>query len=1342
MEFFQLCRALELTSSKKEKKAKQRILRRLLDRVTRDGHHSVLRLLVPQRDKSRPPYNMQTTIIGQVIGDALGLAADSADVKTLVEWRSGGDAMGVNAGNFALSCVEVLAARQRATPSGITCERINEFLDRFSKTTYKDVRVAIFRELIHETTTLEMKWIIAILLKELRFGLGDEPILETFHPDAVAFYNTRCDLRALCATLTDRNTPWNRTGIELGTAFVPQHLKRGTTVQEAWKQMKGKSITVEHKFDGDRMLLHKNGDKITFISRNAILHPEYLPFGELLKEHLPARCILDGELVTWDKERRSFGPRTKASNKNAARALRKDFEHHEQNCFVAFDIVFLGDSDLLNRSLQERKIILEKLVPEVPSLLYRVLPGVAPFSILPKTEQEVDDFFSTIVTAGDEGIVLKDLASPYECGDKSGAWLKVKPDYVNGAVDLDVLIIGGFYGQGHHGGKVGQFLCGIADRPLEADRPTKFLSFCRVGTGFTKLNLRALRERLEPFKVRNVPGSKPPRCYEVTASKLYSPDVWYDPPSSSVVLTISCDNKPRPTWSFAAPCAPCFARCHEIRYDKPWYDCLIKTELIEIVAQNGVITGEQYAALAKKHKHPKRGVKRKASGQPLVPPHLQLADMSHVQPETDIFEGLVLVICNTPEGQSKADVSRLIARHGGHVSENVTDDVTHAVAGRPGGIKWSAICARMDIIHTDWLAECDAQGELLPVRPRHRLHLAELANDARSDELDGFGDSYDDDIEEVDLRQIFSKMTTPRAQETPFDVGSFECKHGGDLRTGLFRGCVAFLHEPMHSSNPDSREVAAAALRRLGLEIEFRGGAVVSTLSNDVTHVVVYVSPAQPLGFDRILKRKTDPQQRLLRRPAVSVVSQGWAEESLARGVMLNEADFSMRPESAIEWPQTASPSAASGPHPSSGTNRNLKPSQNSPQPAHESTVSESKLRATLQTRLETAAEALSRSLPCTEDRNPPEKPAGLLLNPSQTSPSASAQIPSLERVSDAKIRPPEPLSQSGSNAESQVDSQSANLLLLRRVERGASGGFKTGADCGSVQKAAMEPGQDSDRSNGTDDVLHGPKKLLNNINPGEHEWCGIPRMESLLGCSLDAESQAQTSGIASAETGAQASRREAAPLSSIDTQPATSLRGVDRGGRRGVSKERAFGYDSGPSANVSEKCALPTLCSAGWISGSDSEKENPGRQRRNGKRPAECVAEARRATLAAGTRTRPLSDLPLGAGAGNDVTLSSRAGKRARPGAELVDHKACAVLTSQPSSPLELGTVPGALPPSHRVTAPQVKEAVGGSFEVVGGSLDSGVKTAEQTKSVGVGFKPKKKVCYRDVLLGFSAPR
>lgn len=42
----------------------------------------------------------------------------------------------------------------------------------------------------------------------------------------------------------------------------------------------------------------------------------------------------------------------------------------------------------------------------------------------------------------DEGIVLKDLGSKWEPGDRSGKWLKLKPDYIHAGSDLDVLIIG------------------------------------------------------------------------------------------------------------------------------------------------------------------------------------------------------------------------------------------------------------------------------------------------------------------------------------------------------------------------------------------------------------------------------------------------------------------------------------------------------------------------------------------------------------------------------------------------------------------------------------------------------------------------------------------------------------------------------------------------------------------------------------------------------------------------------------------------------------------------------------------------------------------------------------
>lgn len=42
----------------------------------------------------------------------------------------------------------------------------------------------------------------------------------------------------------------------------------------------------------------------------------------------------------------------------------------------------------------------------------------------------------------DEGIVLKDLGSKWEPSDRSGKWLKLKPDYIRAGSDLDVLIIG------------------------------------------------------------------------------------------------------------------------------------------------------------------------------------------------------------------------------------------------------------------------------------------------------------------------------------------------------------------------------------------------------------------------------------------------------------------------------------------------------------------------------------------------------------------------------------------------------------------------------------------------------------------------------------------------------------------------------------------------------------------------------------------------------------------------------------------------------------------------------------------------------------------------------------
>lgn len=50
--------------------------------------------------------------------------------------------------------------------------------------------------------------------------------------------------------------------------------------------------------------------------------------------------------------------------------------------------------------------------------------------------------FNSLIVVRDEGIVLKDLDSKWEPGDRNGKWLKLKPDYIHAGADLDVIIIG------------------------------------------------------------------------------------------------------------------------------------------------------------------------------------------------------------------------------------------------------------------------------------------------------------------------------------------------------------------------------------------------------------------------------------------------------------------------------------------------------------------------------------------------------------------------------------------------------------------------------------------------------------------------------------------------------------------------------------------------------------------------------------------------------------------------------------------------------------------------------------------------------------------------------------
>ncbi|ONM14150.1 DNA ligase 4 [Zea mays] len=567
-------------SGDKSSAKKRGRLRAFLDRAYvpcggRDDYFSALRLVLPGLDRERGSYGLKEAALAAVLVDALGIAKDSTDAVRLTNWRRGGG--GRNAGNFSLVAAEILQRRQGITSGGLTIKEVNDALDRLATTENRSEKALILSNLIKKTNALEMKWLLMIILKDLKLGISEKSIFEEFHPDAQDLFNVTCDLKFVCEKLNDRSQRHKRQDIEIGKAVRPQLALRVRDSSVAWKKLHGKQVVAECKFDGDRIQIHKNGEEIHFFSRSFLDHTEYAPgMSKIIKENiLVDRCILDGEMLVWDTVLNRFA----------------EFGSN-QEIDVVFDILYAGDTSVIHQSLTERHQILQKVVKQLKGHLEILIPrrglnvprpsDEPCWSIIAHNAEDVDKFFKETIENRDEGIVLKDLDSKWEPGDRNGKWLKLKPDYIHAGADLDVIIIGGYYGSGRQGGEVAQFLVGLAVPSDDNSYPKRFLSFCRVGTGLSDEERDALVTKLNPYFRKNEYPKKPPKFYEVTNNSKERPDVWIESPDKSVIISVTSDIRTIKSEVFAAPYCLRFPRIQRVRYDKPWHECLDVQDFVNI----------------------------------------------------------------------------------------------------------------------------------------------------------------------------------------------------------------------------------------------------------------------------------------------------------------------------------------------------------------------------------------------------------------------------------------------------------------------------------------------------------------------------------------------------------------------------------------------------------------------------------------------------------------------------------------------------------------------------------------------------------------------------------------
>jgi ATP-dependent DNA ligase len=174
-------------------------------------------------------------------------------------------------------------------------------------------------------------------------------------------------------------------------------------------------LSFEPKWDGFRCLVFKDGDEVELTSRNTKPLTRYFPeVVEAMREQLPDRCVLDGEVFVAIGDRLEFAVLQERIHPAASRVTL--LAEQTPAGYVAFDCLALGDESLVKEPFSERRTRLEQALSGVraPVFLTRTTTDVA----------EAQGWFERFEGAGLDGVVAKPLRAPYD--ENARTMLKVK----------------------------------------------------------------------------------------------------------------------------------------------------------------------------------------------------------------------------------------------------------------------------------------------------------------------------------------------------------------------------------------------------------------------------------------------------------------------------------------------------------------------------------------------------------------------------------------------------------------------------------------------------------------------------------------------------------------------------------------------------------------------------------------------------------------------------------------------------------------------------------------------------------------------------------------------------
>ncbi|XP_020670483.3 DNA ligase 4 isoform X1 [Pogona vitticeps] len=891
--FVDLCSTLERIQKCKSRPEKTRYFKDFLDswrqfhdalhknqKDVTDSFYPAMRLILPQLERERMAYGIKETMLAKLYIELLNLPRDGKDALKLLNYRTPTGSQR-EAGDFAIIAYFVL--KPRCLKQGqLTIEQVNTLLDSVSNNNAakrKDLVKKSLLQLITQTSALEQKWLIRMILKDLKLGISQQTIFSIFHPDAAELHNVTTDLEKVCRQLHNPSVCLSDVSITLFSAFKPM-LAAIANIQQIEKQMNNQSFYIETKLDGERMQMHKDGDVYKYFSRNGYdytqqfgaspLEGSLTPFVHNVFKDNVQNCILDGEMMAYNPTTEIF------MQKGSRFDIKRMVDESElQTCFCVFDVLMVNDQKLGHEMLSRRYEILNKIFTPIPGRMQVVLKCQA------STRKEVVDALNEAIDNREEGIVVKDPMSTYKPDKRGDGWLKIKPEYVSGLMDeLDLLIVGGYWGKGLRGGMKSHFLCAVAETPPIGEKPSVFHSICRVGSGYTMKELYDLGLKLEkywkPYDKRDPP------CNILCGTE--KPEVYIEP-CNSVIVQIKAAEIVNSDM-YKTDCTLRFPRIERIREDKEWHECMTLNLLEQL-------RGKASGKLATKHldididkpQEKKRKTVSKVKKKIGLIDHFKAPDLANIYKISNMFEDIEFCVMTGAENYTKCELESKIVECGGSIVQNPGVDTYCVVAGTENvRVKNIISSNKYDVVRVEWLLQCFQTKAFVPWQPACMIHMSPETKEYFACVYDCYGDSYTVDTDMVQLKEVFSRMNNVGEKISWDVIADTEARYLWDCSLlNLFRQHIIYLH-PLDEVSTSDTKITQKRWLTVALILRFHGAQVVSQLKEGVSHVII----RNHVNLERLKTIRRNFERKF------KIVSEQWVKDSIKAGQLQNENIYLM----------------------------------------------------------------------------------------------------------------------------------------------------------------------------------------------------------------------------------------------------------------------------------------------------------------------------------------------------------------------------------------------------------------------------------------------------------------